>query len=68
VTHKEDECLLTGGSSLHGMVPETHADEDDGKDGESHELDISIGIGKQGGMEHTWIGFLPQLSMKAKVK
>lgn len=38
-THKEDKCLFTSGSRLHCIVAEAHTDEDDGKNGESHELD-----------------------------
>jgi hypothetical protein len=41
VTYQEDESLLAGGGSLHSIISETHADEDDGEDGETHELDIS---------------------------
>ena len=41
-TYKEDKGLFTGGCGLHGMVSETHADEDDGEDRESHELDVSM--------------------------
>jgi len=40
-TYQEDECLSAGGSSLHGIVSETHTDEDDGEDGETHKLIIS---------------------------
>jgi hypothetical protein len=42
-TYEEDECLSTSGGSLHGIVSETHTDEDDGKDGETHKLIISKG-------------------------
>jgi len=42
-TYKEDECLSTGWGSLHGIVSETHTDEDDGEDGETHKLIISDG-------------------------
>ena len=45
ITYEENECFLTGGGSLHGMVPEAHTDEDCGKDGETHELIISIEAG-----------------------
>ena len=39
--YQEDECLLTGGGSLHGIVSEAHTDEDDGEDGKTHKLIIS---------------------------
>ena len=39
-THQEDECLLTRAGLLHFVVAEAHADEDDGEDGEAHELDL----------------------------
>jgi hypothetical protein len=41
VTYQEYKSLFTSGGGLHGVVSETHADEDDGEDGESHELGIS---------------------------
>lgn len=39
-THQEDERLLASTGLLHLVVAEAHADEDDGEDGEAHELDL----------------------------
>ena len=38
VTHEEDECLFASWGGLHGIVTESHADEDDSENRESHEL------------------------------
>jgi hypothetical protein len=39
-THKEDKGLFATGARHHLVVTETHADEDDSKNGETHKLDL----------------------------